>query len=78
MKWAEHNIRVNSIAPAFIETDLTRVTMDKAGDHILAHVPMGRFGVPEDLKGAVVFLSSAASDYVTGITLFVDGGYRAM
>jgi gluconate 5-dehydrogenase len=78
VKWAKHNIRVNSIAPAFIETDLTRATMDKGGDHILAHVPMARFGVPEDLKGAVVFLSSAASDYVTGITLFVDGGYKAM
>jgi NAD(P)-dependent dehydrogenase (short-subunit alcohol dehydrogenase family) len=78
VKWAKHNIRVNSVAPAFIETDLTRGTMNKRGNNILSHVPMGRFGVPEDLKGAVVFLSSAASDYVTGITLFVDGGYRAM
>jgi gluconate 5-dehydrogenase len=78
VKWAKYNIRVNAIAPAFIETNLTRVTIEKGGDHILGHVPMGRFGVPEDLKGAVVFLSSAASDYVTGITLLVDGGYRAM
>lgn len=78
VKWAKHNIQVNSIAPAFIETNLTRLTMKKGSDHILSHVPMGRFGVPGDLKGAVVFLSSAASNYVTGITLFVDGGYRAM
>ena len=52
--------------------------MEKSREGILSHVPMGRFGVPEDLKGAVVFLSSQASDYVTGIVLLVDGGYRAM
>jgi len=78
VKWAKYKIYVNAIALAFIETDLTRVTMKKGGGHILAHVPMGRFGVPADLKGAVVFLSSAASNYVTGTILFVDGGYRAM
>jgi len=78
VKWARHKINVNAIAPAFIETDLTRVTMEKSREGILSHVPMGRFGVPEDLKGAVVFLSSQASDYVTGIVLLVDGGYRAM
>lgn len=78
VKWAKHHINVNAIAPAFIETDLSRVTMKKGGDYILSHVPMGRFGVPEDLKGAAVFLGSAASDYITGTVLFVDGGYRAM
>jgi len=78
VKWAKHRIYVNAIAPAFIETDMTRVTMEKGGEHILSHVPLGRFGVPGDLKGAVVFLSSAASDYMTGTVLFVDGGYRAM
>jgi gluconate 5-dehydrogenase len=78
VKWAKHNICVNSIAPSFIETDLTRETMEKGGRHILDLVPMGRFGVPEDLKGAAIFLSSAASDYITGTTIYVDGGYRAM
>lgn len=78
VKWAKHHINVNAIAPAFIETDLSRVTMKKGGDYILSHVPLGRFGVPEDLKGAAVFLGSAASDYITGTVLFVDGGYRAM
>lgn len=78
VKWAKHHINVNAIAPAFIETDMSRVTMKKGGDHILFHVPMGRFGVPEDLKGAAVFLGSAASDYITGTVLFVDGGYRAV
>jgi NAD(P)-dependent dehydrogenase (short-subunit alcohol dehydrogenase family) len=78
VKWAKHNIQVNNLAPAFIATDLTRETMQKGGEAILAHVPVRRFGEPEDLKGAVLFLCSAASDYVTGSTLFVDGGYRAM
>jgi len=78
VKWAKHGIYVNAIAPAFIETDLSRVTMERGGEHILAHVPMNRHGNLEDLKGAVVYLSSRASDYVTGTTLYVDGGYRAM
>jgi len=78
VKWAKHQICVNAIAPSFIETDLTCETMEKSGKHILDLVPMGRFGKPEDLKGAAVFLSSAASDYITGTTIYVDGGYRAM
>jgi NAD(P)-dependent dehydrogenase (short-subunit alcohol dehydrogenase family) len=78
VKWAKYRIYVNAIAPAFIETDLTRVTMDRGGAHILSHVPLGRFGVGEDLKGAVVYLASPASDYVTGTILYVDGGLRAM
>ncbi|MBW1767373.1 MAG: SDR family oxidoreductase [Deltaproteobacteria bacterium] len=78
VKWAGRNIHVNAIAPAFIETDLTKATMNKGKAAILSHVPMGRFGVPDDLKGAAVFLCSKASDYMTGSTLFVDGGYRAM
>lgn len=78
VKWAKHRVYVNAIAPAFIETDMTRVTMQKGGSHILSHVPLGRFGVSEDFKGAVIFLASAASDYVTGTVLYVDGGFRAM
>ena len=78
VKWAKYHIHVNAIAPAFVETALSKVTMEKGGEHILAHVPMGRHGTVEDLKGAVVYLSSPASDYVTGTTLYVDGGYRAM
>ena len=78
VKRAKHNIQVNNLAPAFISTDLTKETMQKSGPAILDHIPAGRFGAPGDLKGAVVFLCSAASDYVTGSTLYVDGGYRAM
>lgn len=78
VKWAKHHINVNAIAPAFFRTDLTSETMDKASEHILNHVPMGRFGELSDLKGSVVFLASTASDYITGIILYVDGGFRAM
>ena len=78
VKWAKHRVYVNAIAPAFIETDMTRVTMQKGGSHILSHVLLGRFGVSEDFKGAVIFLASAASDYVTGTVLYVDGGFTAM
>ena len=78
VKWAKYNIQTNTLAPAFIETKLTKSTMEKGRDDMLPHVPAGRFGEPEDLKGAIVFLCSAASNYVTGLTLFVDGGYRAM
>ena len=78
VKWAKHRVYVNAIAPAFIETEMTLVTMEKGRGPILSHVPVGRFGLPDDLKGAAVFLSSAASDYITGTVLFVDGGYRAM
>lgn len=78
VKWAKHHVNVNAIAPAFFRTDLTRETMDKAGEHILNHVPMGRFGELSDIKGSVVFLASTASDYITGIILYVDGGFRAM
>jgi gluconate 5-dehydrogenase len=78
VKWARYHVNVNAIAPGFFETDMTRGTIDKSGANIQSHIPMGRFGKPLDLKGAVVFLSSSASDYITGIVLFVDGGYRAM
>ncbi len=78
VKWAKHKVNVNAIAPAFFRTDMTRGTMDKAGEHILDHVPMGRFGELDDIKGSVLFLACGASDYVTGIILYVDGGFRAM
>lgn len=78
VKWAHKNMYVNAIAPAFIETEMTRFTMEKGGEAILSHVPIARFGRLSDLEGAVVFLSSKASDYITGLILYVDGGYRAM
>lgn len=74
---APHNIQVNAIAPGYMETDNTAaLRADKQRNaEILGRIPAGRWGDPEDLGGAVVFLASAASNYVTGSTLPVDGGW---
>lgn len=74
VKWARHRINVNAIAPGWFPTDLSGSTLDAAGDRLLQRIPLGRYGGSDDLKGAVVYLASAASDYVTGTTLVVDGG----
>lgn len=73
----EFGIQVNAIAPGYFATALTEKTRSDAAsnDRIIEHVPAGRWGDPADLMGAVVFLASRASDYVTGHTLVVDGGY---
>ncbi len=76
--WAP-NIRVNAIAPGWIETDLTKAAQaDPArSDAIIARTPFGRWGKPEDIGGAVVFLCSDAAGFITGTALPVDGGYIA-
>lgn len=76
---ASHNINVNAIAPGYMATDNTaplRADADRSAA-ILARIPAGRWGTPEDLQGAAVFLASAASDYVNGYTIAVDGGWLA-
>jgi gluconate 5-dehydrogenase len=73
-KWARHGINVNAIAPGWFPSEMSSFVLDKHGDKLARHIPLGRFGGPHDLKGAVVYLASAASDYVTGHTLVVDGG----
>ncbi len=72
-------IRVNAIAPGWIETDLTKVAQaDSArSDAIIARTPFGRWGKPDDIGGAVVFLCSPAAGFITGAVLPVDGGYIA-
>jgi NAD(P)-dependent dehydrogenase (short-subunit alcohol dehydrogenase family) len=79
IEWATANVQVNAIAPTYFETDLTRPLFEDAERHdfIQARTPMGRWGQPHELAGAVIFLASGASDYVTGHTLVVDGGWTA-
>ena len=79
-EWARHGIQVNAIAPGYFETDLTEpLRADAEFDAWLrARVPAGRWGVPDELAGAVVFFASSASDYVNGQILYVDGGLTAV
>lgn len=78
-EWAKYNINVNAIAPGYMATDNTKQIREdeKRSQEILDRIPLGRWGTPEDLAGAVVFLASKASDYVNGHTLAVDGGWLA-
>lgn len=77
--WAAKGICVNAIAPGYMDTQLnTALIADKKRtDEVMLRVPMKRWGIGEDLKGITVFLSSAASDYITGCVIPVDGGYLA-
>jgi 2-deoxy-D-gluconate 3-dehydrogenase len=76
--WAKDNIQVNAVLPGWIDTALTRRARDEVSglhERVLARTPAGRWGAPEDLAGIGVFLSSEASDFVTGTAIPVDGGY---
>jgi 3-oxoacyl-[acyl-carrier protein] reductase len=68
------NITVNCVAPGFIDTDMTRSLPDAQKQALLANVPLGRFGQPEEVAAAVVFLASEGAAYVTGSTIHVNGG----
>jgi 2-deoxy-D-gluconate 3-dehydrogenase len=78
-EWAGHRINVNAIAPGYMATNNTAALRADEGRNasILERIPAGRWGVPEDLGGPVVFLASKASDYVNGYTVAVDGGWLA-
>jgi 2-deoxy-D-gluconate 3-dehydrogenase len=78
--WAKDKIQANAILPGWIDTDLTRTAREQVEglhDRVVARTPAARWGVPEDFAGTAVFLASSASDFVTGATLTVDGGYSA-
>jgi NAD(P)-dependent dehydrogenase (short-subunit alcohol dehydrogenase family) len=79
LEWARYHIRVNAIAPHYLETELTDKLRQSASvfDALIKQIPLRRFGKTSEMVGAVLFLSSAASSYVTGTVLIVDGGYLA-
>jgi len=78
-EWAPHRINVNAIAPGYMATRNTQAIQDDPvrSKQVLERIPVGRWGKPDDLKGAVVFLASEASNYIQGHTLAVDGGWLA-
>lgn len=78
-EWAKHGINVNAIAPGYMDTANTAPLMadKKRAAEILGRIPAGRWGLPSDLAGPVVFLASEASDYINGYTIAVDGGWLA-
>lgn len=78
-EWSKYNINVNAIAPGYMETDNTKQIREdeKRNKEILERIPMGRWGTPKDLVGTAIFLSSNASDYISGYTIAVDGGWLA-
>lgn len=79
MEWGPRGVRVNAIAPGFVLTDLTKKlwSQPKMQEWSQANTPLQRLGQPEDIVGAAIFLASAASAWMTGQTLFVDGGFSA-
>jgi 2-deoxy-D-gluconate 3-dehydrogenase len=78
-EWADRNVQVNAVAPGYFRTENTSALQkDEARNRqILERIPAGRWGEPEDIAGAVVFLASRASDYLTGEVLVVDGGWMS-
>lgn len=79
LEWAERGVRVNTLAPGYFETDMTEALRDHAKwrQHLLDRIPLGRFGIPEELVSAALFLGSDASAFMTGSTMVVDGGWTA-
>jgi NAD(P)-dependent dehydrogenase (short-subunit alcohol dehydrogenase family) len=77
LEWAPAGIRVNAVAPTFVRTELTASTLGRPewAAELLSRIPIGRFGEPDDIAGAIAFLLSDAASMITGHTLAIDGGY---
>jgi 2-deoxy-D-gluconate 3-dehydrogenase len=80
VSWAKYNIQVNCIIPGWLKTDLTRQVYEHPewNPTILKRTPAGRWGIPDDMRGIAVFLASHASDFITGQSIAVDGGFSVM
>lgn len=78
-EWAKYSINVNAIAPGYMATNNTQQLRadERRSTEILDRIPAGRWGLPDDLKGPVVFLASGTSDYINGYTVAVDGEWLA-
>jgi len=79
IEWGKYKVNVNAIAPGYFLTEMTKPLFENKEwrEKLLQGIPLGKVGAPEDLDGAVIFLSSQASDYVTGEVVFVDGGFMS-
>lgn len=78
VEWADRGVRVNALAPGYFRTDLSSgLLASRWRDRIVGEIPQGHVGDPEDLSGAVIYLASDAARYVTGTTMYVDGGWTA-
>lgn len=77
VEWAPYGVRVNSLSPGYMKTEMTLATMSRLFPEWEALTPLKRLGEPEDLRGALLYLASDASSYVTGHDLVIDGGYLA-
>lgn len=79
VEWADRGIRVNSVAPGYLETEMTVGLRDheRWGESLRGRIPMGRFGTTAEVAPAVLFLAGPGSSYITGTTLFIDGGWTA-
>ena len=79
LEWAKHNIQVNAICPGYVITDINKEILEdeRVSKHLLSKIVMKRFGEIDEISGAAVFLASKASDYMTGQTITIDGGWTA-
>ena len=77
VEWAPYGVRVNSLSPGYMKTEMTLAGMSHLFPTWESLTPMGRLGVPEELRGAVLFMASDASSYMTGNDMIVDGGYTS-
>jgi gluconate 5-dehydrogenase len=77
VKWSRYGIRVNAIAPGWFPTEMSEYSLSHAGELLVGRIPLGRFGEPAEIKGAIALLASRAGSFITGTTVMVDGGQTA-